>query len=451
VKIIQSKIIRVLAAFFAVFVVNASQLSLEEAVKFAEGHAYDIKSAESDILKLRQQVVEALATLRPKVTLNAGYTRRLKGASAAFPGSNGTVRSVEVSPKTINTADIDLKMPLDLLGVNKRAVNVASLYEESYQETLCAIKSTVRHDTRIAYYHLLKSLATLEVTQSSERDIKERLDNVQKSYEVGESSKLDLSQFETEYRNALGNVITAKGQIKFAKNALNHTIGRELCCEISPVSVSEMPSYSDSMLESLIQYACTHRHEVLSLIKSVEATKETELFNAVGTTPSLQIGSNFHRDFIAKGLGSIKNNASLNASINWTVFDGGATKAKIEQARQDEKKSLITLSKLTSTIEQQVRSASIKLINAQDQIAVFQSAVQFAETTLSAQKASYEVKASYAEQVTAAETQLTQARSSLINARYDYLSAFADLQLAVGCDDLQKCLTAACKLSDKKK
>jgi outer membrane protein TolC len=126
------------------------------------------------------------------------------------------------------------------------------------------------------------------------------------------------------------------------------------------------------------------------------------------------------------------------AAITWPIFDSGITRARVKEARQDEAQNQIGIDQLSLGISLQVRSAVKNLQNAADRLKLAQEQVGVAEEAFRLSNVRHDAGEGILLEVIDAQTDLTQARVGEVSARYDYLSAFADLQQAIGVDQVQQ-------------
>jgi outer membrane protein TolC len=123
-------------------------------------------------------------------------------------------------------------------------------------------------------------------------------------------------------------------------------------------------------------------------------------------------------------------------TLNVPLFDSGATRARVKEARQDEEAAKIQLKQTQLNISQQVRDAFADLSSAQARLANAQRQVSLAEEVFRLAKVRQDAGEGTYVEVIDAETSLATSRNSLVSAKYDYFLAFSQLQHAMGNDNV---------------
>ena len=122
------------------------------------------------------------------------------------------------------------------------------------------------------------------------------------------------------------------------------------------------------------------------------------------------------------------------AQLSWDIFDGMLTHGKVVQARALYEKSKNDLADESRQIELEVRTAYSQFIEAKEVLDSQQKVQEEADEALREAKARSEAGTGTQLDVLDAETALTQARTTQIQALHDYDVARAKLQRAIGED-----------------
>ena len=130
------------------------------------------------------------------------------------------------------------------------------------------------------------------------------------------------------------------------------------------------------------------------------------------------------------------NTALLNLAI--PLYDSGIARARMKQTDATINQTKNSLEQLKLNISQEVRTALTNMMNAQarQKSAVEQN--ELAKEVVRIARIRRDAGEGTVLEIIDAETQFTTAQDNLINSTYDYLSAFADLQRAVGADDIDQ-------------
>jgi outer membrane protein TolC len=125
-------------------------------------------------------------------------------------------------------------------------------------------------------------------------------------------------------------------------------------------------------------------------------------------------------------------NGGLSLNLNWTVFDGGARRSRLEQAEADIRGADAQASATRDRIENEVWTAYSNLNTAFRQREAATALLNAADQSYAAALESYNFGVRSLLDVTAAQRVLAQARSSDVLARTQVLTALADLAFRTG-------------------
>lgn len=151
-----------------------------------------------------------------------------------------------------------------------------------------------------------------------------------------------------------------------------------------------------------------------------------------GGVPSLNLSAVHSRSFGSTGFGASTSSTTGVLAISIPIWDSGITRARVKAARQDEEQAKLQGEQILLGISLEVRQAYANLTNAAARRALAQQQVKLAEETYRLTTVKFENGEGIPLEVADASTQLTQAKTLMVNADYDYLRAIADLEHAIG-------------------
>jgi outer membrane protein TolC len=120
--------------------------------------------------------------------------------------------------------------------------------------------------------------------------------------------------------------------------------------------------------------------------------------------------------------------------LTWSLFDGALTVGKVKQANADFDKSRTELDDRSRQIELDVRTAYSDFIEAQEVLESQHKVQEQAEESLREANARFDAGTGTQLDVLDAETSLTQARTTQVQAQHDYAAARARLERAIGAE-----------------
>lgn len=421
-----------MAAMFAALQ-GGQTLTLDEAIEIATQNAFSIRLQQSTVEKNRQRVRESEGNLGPKVLLSGTYTRfEEEQKTEIAPGQSILTQGIDAKQATAS-----LQLPIDISGNIGRIVRASKATLIASQETLQATRNDVKLAVRRSYLNILRAEEQVEVAKSAIAEAEERLKNAQTELDAGTKAKIDVIRIEAQLAQAQSDLITAQNQWTLAKQALNNLLGRPIETDYQTQKLSSLPPAPVAEPSEIDLAAQAERPEAKALIRTQEALAYVRRAAERGLQPTLNMAINYQRNIDPVGFGARENITTGNLTINWPIFDSGVTRAQVKQARQDEEQAKIQLEQVRLGISLEVRQALTNMTNASARLAVAQRQLAAAEENYRISRVRLASGEGITLEITDALTQLTQARTSVVSARYDYLTAFSELQRAVGSDSLQ--------------
>lgn len=407
-------------------VIQAGPLSLEDALKVAEENAISLKISASQIEKARQQAAQARGQLGPKITAEGTYTRFDKALTANFGSSSITTRPIDSKDAKLN-----FTMPLDLAGVTGRAIRAAELSIAVQEANRRTALNDLHQNVKRAFFTVLQAQAGIKVNEEAVARAKDRLDNVKKELAAGARAKVDVIRLETALAQSEADLIVSQNQLKLAKSALNNVLGRSI---ETPVEVAQHAFWEPTTMseDQLFSTAKESRPELKAIGLQQKVLEFVRLAEERGGVPSLNLSAVHSRSFGSTGFGASTSSTTGVLAISVPIWDSGITRARVKAARQDEEQAKLQGEQILLGISLEVRQAYANLTNAAARRALAQQQVKLAEETYRLTTVKFENGEGIPLEVADASTQLTQAKTLLVNADYDYLRAIADLEHAIG-------------------
>ena len=147
--------------------------------------------------------------------------------------------------------------------------------------------------------------------------------------------------------------------------------------------------------------------------------------------PSLSLISNYQLDENEK-LSKMNRIWNIGLSLNYPIFDGLVTKAKIQRTELNVEQLALQKEQTEDLVKFEVRSAYLKLMEAQTLIEVQKETIEQAKEGVRLANLQYENGLITSVQLTDAQLALTQAKVSRLLSLRDYAVGHANLQKAIG-------------------
>jgi outer membrane protein len=402
-------------------------LTIDQALELAFANNPDLRVATAQVNKARGAVEEARARFNP--SFSSQFVQMYQGPAISVPNIFApTPPKIVFTPPQQSSAQASAFLPLDINGKLHYATHIAKdQFQINYLSLLKTSEQLISQVKR-NYYELLRACGQADTAQAAVDVAAARLKNTEARYKEGTVPKFDLTTAQVDLANLNQNLIAAQSRVNIAQASLNRVLGID---PSSPTQVvkGEIPVETLSVdIPSADATAKAQRPEIKIQKASIAASQSNIKLQRTGTLPSLGISSQY--SYLASAQGFSTGNTSWNAlaTVTIPIWDGGVTKAKVDQAYADLHSARDTLAQVELGIGQEVSTAAMVLEEAAKRTKTTAENVTLAEEALRLANVRYEAGIAVLVEVTNAESQLTTARFNQVNALYDYAIALAELQ-----------------------
>jgi outer membrane protein TolC len=189
--------------------------------------------------------------------------------------------------------------------------------------------------------------------------------------------------------------------------------------------------------QRLVKESLETRPEIWQAQANIQASKKGFQLARRSILPSMALnwGLNYTPD--AAGFAPLITTWQATAQIALPIFDGGAARARMRQAKADIASAEVGLRQTEDLVTLEVRQAYLTLVQARDRVVVTTQALAQAQEAFRLARVRYNAGVSQAGispllEVSDAQTALTAAQTNQVNALYDYNNARARLDRAIG-------------------
>lgn len=406
-------------------------LSLAEATDIALRQNGDILHGKSELQAQYGVVVQTRAIVLPKLSAN-GYYEYTKEVQT-FPVAGFGV------PEHLWNADIQLTQTIYQGGQLNSALRSAKLTKEQallqYQTVIADSLLLVR----IAYYNVLQAQDQVVVEEASVKLLTNELDDQKRRFEAGTVPQFNVLRADVELGNERPKLIQARNSLRVGKNNLVTLLGYNVPVDIwedIPLQLTDKldaEPYEIDLPKALTQ-ALQRRTELASLRKAHDLRKEGIVNAKAGYRPTVQIFGAYgaqNSEFFSNPAQSISG-PSAGIQFSWNIFDGLLTQGKIKQANSLFEESRVDVDNETRNIELEVRTDYSNFIEARETLESQTKVQEEADEALRLATARNDAGTGTQLDVLSAQTSLTQARSTQVQALRDYDVARARLERAIG-------------------
>jgi outer membrane protein TolC len=289
---------------------------------------------------------------------------------------------------------------------------------------------TVANDVALAYYQVLRARSLKRTAEEAVRRTEEDLGVAQKLAKGGVIEKEKVLRAEVLLAQARRGLDAAEAGVGIAVAALNLAIGLNVSAPTEVLVPPELPEFDLSLAECLGQ-AVSRRRELEVAQLTIQSAQAGGRVARAEFRPKVVAGGllNDFQQSAPRGhadlaLGYIK--------LEWGLFEGGRRVGEVRIADSKTRAAAAQAESLADTIAFQVNESYRQLVVARRGIERSKPAVEQAREAYRLLRARAAKGDATPAEVTDAETALTRAEQDYLNSTYDYLTALARLNFAIG-------------------
>jgi TolC family type I secretion outer membrane protein len=381
---------------------------------------YNMNASES-------RIGEARSALFPQASISGGYSR-IKPLTPSIPPS---IVSTSNSGYNQYTGTAAVTQLIYDFGKTPTQVNIAKLNFDASRSDLDATRALTILNVKQSYYGLLKAQRGLDVSKETVAQYVQHLDQAKAFFEVGVKPKYDVTKAEVDLSNARLNLITADNALKIARVTLNNAIG-----------LPDAPNYvvednldvirKEMTMSQAIDTAMQTRPEVVATSKRVKASEESIYLAKTGFLPVISGNAAYNRASVVDQALYKQEGWNAGVSISIPIFSGFLTYHQVNEADANYKAAKANYDLLKQNVVLEVQQAYLNLLAAADRIPTSEIAQRQATENLEIAAGRYNAGVGNPIEVTDAQIIYTNAKTTYIQALYDYNVAVANLEKSMG-------------------
>ena len=410
----------------------ARPLSLADCENIALAQNAVILKAKDDLEASQGVVIQTRAVALPHLKAAGQYQDEEKSLVQTFPGiSDQPHQSWNAGIQLVQDIYTGGKMVAALRAASATKKQALAQYQTTLSDTLLLV--------RVAYYDVLLASQQIVVNEASVKLLQKELDDQQRRFDAGTVPHFNVLRAEVAVANAKPALIHARSQYRIAKNVLVNLLGYNLPREVLEDIPMTLTDNFDTApwnlaLPDAIQQALERRTELQDLRQQIKLQNLNVVSAKSGYKPTVAAfaGYNWVNNAFSTDLSDELDGWNVGGQVSWDIFDGALTAGKVKQAKALYHKSETELTDRSRQIELDVRTAYSDFIEAQEVLDSQSKVQEQAEESLREANARFNAGTGTQLDVLDAETSLTQARTTLVQAQHDYATARARLERAIG-------------------
>ena len=409
-------------------------IALDEAIRLAQQYSPQAIQAEGVERTSLAVKTSAIGAILPSISLSAGRQIPLGGGGETRVNQNG--EQVSVAQSATNSTGLSVNMQLFDGGQKLYNLRTAKSEIVAAEANSIAVKYDVALNVKQQFYAVLAALESQAAAQLQMEQAQQQFKSSIAKVRAGVATRSDSLRGVIQVGNAQLALITAQSNLAVANAALTRLVGSEQPVTADPNSVHEnMAALPDSVqLAALAVNGPAVQQAQANLDAAIESRKASKTTYLPSLSASYsRSGSGIDSRF---GLGGdpYAYNGRLSFSLSYPLFNGFQREEGVVRANVAETNARASLRDARLVAQQSLAQYIGTLRGASQRVAVQVASVTAAEEDVRVQQQRYNIGASVLLDLLTSQTTLAQAQQALIQARYDYRIARAQLEALIGRD-----------------
>ena len=408
-------------------------LTLKDAIRLAMMNNRSIQIQEEEVAYAKGGRLYATSLFLPKI--NAEYTYRFNSSviyADSLPDHRVDTR-VYSGFKNDNAAGFVAQETIYDGGANIATFKQANINFKIQSETLRAARLEVEFETKRLYYGLLLAYETKRIAQDLVDQAQAHYEDVKAMFGQGTASKFDVLQSKVNVSTLIPQLVAADNDVEIIKADLKKLLVINLR---DPIRLDGRLEYKKIEIreDEFLGEAYRHRPEMIIKLLGVDLNKWAIEFAKAGWLPQVSADLNYmyRTDNLNNFMNPAHNLWSVGVRASMPLFDGFATKAKVDEARARYGQARLHKDDFVDQLAVDVRTACLDLRKAYTLIDAQSDSVGEAAEALRLSEVRFANGVGINLDVFDSEVSFAQVQQSLAQATYDSIMAKAQLDKLMG-------------------
>jgi outer membrane protein len=405
-------------------------VTLADAIRLSERIQPDVVRAAANVRTAGAQRRSAWGAYLPTLAASSSASSFFSEGTSRIDPITGQLTTGNSSNRSVSTS---LSASIDLFtgfrrGADMRAARAgeeaagASLIDARFQQAL---------STTNQFLDALAASQLVRVRESSVRRAEEQLKTSVAKLRAGSATRSDSLRSLVTLGNARLDLITTQAELAAAEANLARLVGQD-----GRIRAADDSSFYRSATavdtQALRIEAESKSPRVRSATADASAARASVRAARSAYWPSLTLAANTGWNGNRADDYNLLNQRQLSLSLRWNLFNGFDRELTIVQREADVDLSEATASDAQRAVQAELITRLAELTAAGQRIEITQVSVSAASEDLRVQQERYRLGASTIVDLLTSQEALNQAEVDVVNARFDYLRAKAQLEALIG-------------------
>lgn len=384
-----------------------------------------ISATEAGYLSTLEKLPQALAGLKPNVTLSGSATYKLS--------KSWTDNSHDGSAQATAGYQLNLTKPLYRRQINEQIAQTSVVIAQAEESLLAEQQNLILRVTE-AYFNYLTARDSAEFSRSEASAIERQYKQVKAYFEAGRSAITDVKESQSRYDQAVSSVVVADQNVDIALESLHALTGRYYrilrgAGKTTPLIVptpNNIKAWSDAAVQNnkqvrISQYSVKIAQKAVDIARAGKKPTVDLFARHNGTLSQGETGSDFE---------SV--DASVGIQFSMSLYDAGKVDSAVREARFSFRKALHQLESTKRSASQQARTYYLNIITGLSQVKALKRSLESSQVASKATQEGFRVGTRTAVDVLLALRDTYQAERNYSSARYTFLLNTIRLKQAAG-------------------
>lgn len=405
-------------------------ITLAEALRLAQRSQPSVIQAEGQVQTAAAQRRSAWGAFLPSLSASSSASDFFSQGSSRIDPLTGQVLSGNTTNRSLNAT---LRASVDLFTGFRRGADLKAARAEQSQAEAGLVDAKFAQDlaTTNQFFDALSAAQLVTVRESSVRRAEEQLKVSVAKLQAGSATRSDSLRSLVTLGNTQLDLIQAQTDLATAEAGLARLVG-----EMGRVRAVDDSSFHQVVTvpdtATLRQAAETSSPRVQVALAGANAAQANLRASRSAYWPSLTLGANTSWNGSRTNDYTFFNQRQVSLALSWDIFNGFDRELTIAQ-----RQASLDVAEASAADERRAVDASLtqylaELEAAQAKIGITATSVAAATEDLRVQQERYRLGASTIVDVLTSQEALNQAEVDVVNARFDYLRAKAQLQALIG-------------------
>lgn len=402
------------------------ELTLDDFIKIAMQNNPQIEIARQQYFGREGVLTQAKSLYLPHLSGGVGYGRQYID------------NDLPVTEDNVGTGLLRASQLIFDFGKTTGLIDASSFNLSASAENLAQVYHDLVFLVKSSFYSVLENKRLIEVAKQAVDNFEQQLYRAQKFYESGVRTKIDVTNAEVNLSNQKLNLLRATSEYKTARVALEKVIGTiPNNGDYEPITneppLKELATKKPQMpgpLDGLLLTAEENRpglKQFQYLISAAEASVTQVKGDYWPTIDAVGDYNKYETD-----LANLSDQWQISARLNWEFFSGFETDGKVAEASAQLREVRAGLKDFELEVTQDVTDSYLRADENREGVDIADQTVELAEENLRLAEGRYKAGIGDLLEFNDAQLLYTENQSNLVITYYNYLTALARIDRAVG-------------------